>query len=454
MVYNMATKKRRWGCFRILGILFLVGLVTFIWWLMPRLAILTGYAAKETCSCVFVADRSEAITKLEDAGYFPISLASTDIDFENKIVTSSLLGLGTKTAIYRAGLGCALKGDTEIQTIQNQGYSPPIIPRPDSLYFPYGTQLVDTIPNNVDTAQIQKALDLGFESKGTRAIVAIYNNQIIGERYTFDKDTRLLGWSMTKSITGSLIGILVKEGKLKIHEPPPIPAWQKDDRKHIHLHHLMQMSSGLKWWEFYFDLSNATKMLYKSSDYGKYAMEQPAEFPPDSVWEYSSGTTNILSEIIEQQFDNQQDAQQFARTALFNKLGMNSMIIEADASGTHIGSSFGWATPRDWARYGLLHLNDGVWNGERILPEGWVEYVTTPARQSEGKYGGQIWLNHSKHFLPDNPSDTYMFNGFNGQHVIVIPSRNVVIVKMGLDSMGGVDLNKLVTEILKGIQDK
>ena len=130
------------------------------------------------------------------------------------------------------------------------------------------------------------------------------------------------------------------------------------------------------------------------------------------------------------------------------------MIIEADASGTHIGSSFGWATPRDWARYGLLHLNDGVWNGERILPEGWVEYVTTPARQSEGKYGGQIWLNHSKHFLPDNPSDTYMFNGFNGQHVIVIPSRNVVIVKMGLDSMGGVDLNKLVTEILKGIQDK
>ena len=151
--------------------------------------------------------------------------------------------------------------------------------------------------------------------------------------------------------------------------------------------------------EVYFDLSDVTKMLYKSEDFGQYAINTPAKYPPDSVWYYSSGTTNILSEIIEQQFETPLEARKFPQNALFNPVNMTSMIIEADASGTPVGSSFGWATPRDWARFGLLYLNDGVWNGNRILPKGWVDYSVKPARQSEGKYGAQIWLNSKGKYL-------------------------------------------------------
>ncbi|RMG26987.1 MAG: class C beta-lactamase-related serine hydrolase [Bacteroidetes bacterium] len=453
----MAVFQIRWTKIRrrlLLGAgLLLLAVLALVCYAFPPFYILTGYTAKEICSCVFVAGRSEASAKSEDTGMFPGNYIHSVVDYHQKRVSSSLLGRARQTAIYRPGLGCTLVNAHNRKAVSRQALYVPVLPRrPDTLPWPMGNCMPDTLPAGLDLPRLQALMDTAMCSPGTRALLVVYNDQLLAERYApgFTPQTPIMGWSMHKSVVNALIGILVGQGKLQLHAPAPVQEWQADERRHISLHHLLQMSSGLQWSENYFADSDVSRMLFRSGDAGRLAISRPARYPPDSVWAYASGTTNILSEIIERQFGSQEEALAFPRLALFNKIGMRSMQPEADASGTYVGSSFALATPRDWARFGLLYLHDGVWMGQRLLPEGWVAYSRRPARKSQGRYGAHFWLNQGGQALPHCPRDAFMCDGFNGQHVIIIPSRQVVIVKMGLNPFpNGLDLDEFVKNVLE-----
>lgn len=231
-------------------------------------------------------------------------------------------------------------------------------------------------PPEINQKQLKVALDSVFRpQQHTRAVVVVYRGQIVAERYApgFDSRMPLPGWSMTKSVTNALVGILVKEGKLSLLDKNLMPQWNHrgDRRRQITLDGMLRMSSGLRFNE---DEGNPLGDLFGQADAAVYAANQPLEAAPNTKWQYSSGTTNIISGIIRNAIGSDTDYLGFPRRALFDRLGMKSAVIEPDASGTLVCSSFMYATARDWARFGLLYLQDGVWEGQRILPEGWVQY--------------------------------------------------------------------------------
>ncbi|MGA1875399.1 MAG: serine hydrolase domain-containing protein [bacterium] len=273
-------------------------------------------------------------------------------------------------------------------------------------------------------------------------MVIAHKGSIVAERYApgFNKDTPLLGWSMTKSVINALVGILVKEDRLSLNSPLPVPEWQEesDPRRRITLDHLLHMSSGLRFHEEYDNpLADVTYMLLRVPDMASYAARKPLEAEPGTQFSYSSGTTNIISRLI-QQVLRDGNSIDFPRRALFQRLGMDSAVIEQDASGTFVGASFMYATARDWAKFGQMYLQDGLWAGRRILPEGWVRYATTPAPLSPDKqYGAHFWLKIPKEYRNGDegkliPADSFHAIGHEGQFISIIPSRELVIVRLGL----------------------
>jgi CubicO group peptidase (beta-lactamase class C family) len=268
-----------------------------------------------------------------------------------------------------------------------------------------------------------------------------------------------MGWSMNKSIINALIGILVKQGKLKLEDPAPIEAWKNDDRKKITIDNLMQMRSGLHWVEYYsVPQESVTIMLYSQKDMAGYAASQKLDSPPGETFNYSSGTTNILSRIVRDKVGNE-NYYRFPYEELFNKIGMHNSVLEPDADGTIVGSSYIFASARDYARFGLLYANDGVWSGERILPEGWVKYSSTMAGYDEdGAYGAQWRTNNVPKIdqaiqaFPDTPGDAFCAIGHESQYIFVVPSKKLVVVRLGLtESTTSFDINKLVAEVISGL---
>jgi CubicO group peptidase (beta-lactamase class C family) len=269
----------------------------------------------------------------------------------------------------------------------------------------------------------------------------VYDGRIVAERYAdgFDQDTPLIGWSMTKSVVNALLGILVKEGKLALDAPAPLPEWQgtDDPRRGITLAQLLHMTSGLAFDEDYADpLADVTYMLFGVPGAADFAVAKPLRATPGSLWSYSSGTTNILSYAIRRAVGDA-DYHAFPQRALFDRIGMTGAVLETDAAGTFVGSSFMYATARDWARFGLLYLQDGVWSGERILPEGWVAFSRSPAPAApNGKFGAHFWPLIPEEFrcgsdVPDLPEDAFHAVGHEAQFVTVIPSRKLVLVRLG-----------------------
>jgi CubicO group peptidase (beta-lactamase class C family) len=299
------------------------------------------------------------------------------------------------------------------------------------------------------------------KNRRTRAVLIVHHGDIILEKYAdgFDQNTRLMGWSMTKSLTNAMMGILVRDEKLTVNQPTPIEEWKNDERSAITIHNLMQASSGLDWQEDYSGPSTATNMLFKKRDAGKYALSVPLKHKPGEVFYYSSGTTNILSLIIRQSVGDE-TYHRFAYENVFHKIGMNSLVIEPDPGGTFVGSSFSYATARDWARFGLLYLNDGYWSTGRILPEGWVEYTATPAKGAKrGEYGAQFWLNAGNpndivdRTYPDVPLDMLYASGYEGQNVFIFPTHDLVVVKLSLTTGNAVDDNAFLKEIIRALPE-
>ena len=431
----------------------------------------TAYTAKRLCSGVFVSQRDPASILKEDLAKY--RYIGSDIDYEAKTVTASVLGLAKCTALYRDGLGSTLVISTSEELLGQQaaGYEKPLPKDRSSVPWPYGDLITADIPSEVDTIKLDRVMDAAFSEPDpanpvrTRAIVVVYDGQIIAERYApgITQDTALLGWSMTKSTINALVGILVKEGRFSLGEPAPVPEWQDpgDPRGAITLDQLMRMSSGLQFAEVYDDpFADVLIMLFAKSDAGGYAADRSLEVEPDTRWQYSSGTTNIISRIIRQVVGGS-DADYFAfpDKVLFDRIGMQTALIEPDASGTFVGSSFMYASARDWARLGLLFLSDGVWTGERILPAGWVKYSTTPTPKApRGRYGAQFWLNAGTpgnaqdRWMPGVPADMYSMLGFEGQHVTIIPSKKLVIVRLGLSQPEDLwDHESFVSGVIKAV---
>jgi CubicO group peptidase (beta-lactamase class C family) len=438
------------------GAVFVIGLLTAVYWLLSNtMPIGTGHAAKTLCSNVFISERDPQQVFTEDIApvHMLFALTRFTVDREEKSVTSTAFGIFKTKAIFRPGCGCTVVNQTGETDLRRQSFMQTgtrmLNHREASLPWPEGNSgPVDPLPPGVDATKLNQALEDAFAEadearlRKTRAVAVVYNGQLIAEKYApgFDASMPLLGWSMSKSVTNALVGILVKAGKLDLQAPAPVDEWSPEDpRAGITLDQLLRMSGGLEFNEAYAPFSDAVSMFYDSYDFAAYAAAKPLEAEPDSVWHYSSGTANIVARIVRRAAETtDKNYFVFLYRELFDKIGMHSAIFEPDPSGTFVGSSYVFATARDWARFGLLYLQDGTWFGERILPEGWVEYSTTPTPQAPmGEYGALFWLNAGAKEDQDNckwpraPRDAYYASGFQEQKVIVIPSRNVVLVRLG-----------------------
>ena len=423
-----------------------------------RLNIISGYSAKSMNSSVFVAGRSVEFTDATDNSFGPINIADDVVDTSKKMASASVYGFMTRKAVYRNGLGSVLITDDYDLSQETP------VPHRSSITrmtpYPYGgMKQKDTIFSNVNYDQINDAVKYAFtkvdgeDIKKTRAVLVIYKDQILAEKYAdgFDKDSKILGWSMTKSLISTMYGILQYQGKLSVWDKAPIEAWQDDERKEITIHNLLQMNSGLEWEEDYGKISDVTKMLFLEKDMTKSQIDKPLIGKPNETWYYSSGTSNLLSGILRKQFNRHQDYLNFPYDEFIDKIGMHSMLIEADMEGNYVGSSYGWATPRDWAKFGLLYLHKGNWNGTQLFDASWIDYVTKPTPTSDGRYGAHFWLNAGG-FHPDVPKDMYSANGYQGQRVYIIPSKDLVVVRFGLAGSSGIDFNKFLSEITTAIE--
>ena len=443
--------------FKILGLVALLFLVYFGYTTYPKLDLISGFSSKSLASGHFIDNRSQDLIEKGDNDIEMITLATNKIDEKGKFAMSSVYGLKERKAIFREGLGATLINDDF--DISKPYEVPKRAKLENNLPFPYGNkQSKDKAFANVDYAKLNAAVANAFDEKGqikkrTRSVLVIYKDKIIAEKYDtgFNKDSKILGWSMTKSITSALFGILQKQGKIDVFKPAPIAEWANDERAKITIANLLNMNSGLEWEEDYNKISDVTKMLFLDTDMSQAQLKKPAEFKPNSHWNYSSGTTNLLSGILRKQFKTHQEYLDFWYSALIDKIGMSSMLVETDMAGNYIGSSYGWATTRDWSKFGLLYLHKGNWNGEQILDESWIKFTATPTNTSNGNYGAHFWLNAGGKF-PDVPKDLFYCSGYQGQMVAIFPSQDLVIVRMGLKEDPEFDFNGLLSGIIGSIK--
>ena len=440
--------------FRSILVVLLLFLAFAIYKNYPKLNILNGYAAKYMASSVALAGHQENLVVHQDLKMPLVEWAQVDHQPENNKANANLYGLLSREAVVYPGIGAIL--------IPRDTFAPKVMPKPNRNFkkspypYPHGHQpAVDTLLTSVDYAQLEKAIALAFaqpEIQKTRTITILHKGYLIGEKYVdkFDGNTKVLGWSMTKSLIATCFGILQHQGRIKVIETAPIPQWQNDNRKNITLDHLLRMNSGLAWDENYDEISDVTRMLFLDTDMTHAQANKMLVGAPETIWNYSSGTTNLLSGVLRKNFPSHQAYLDFPYAAFLDKIGAHSFVLETDLSGHYVGSSYGWGSSYDWARVGQLYLQNGYWNGEQIFDSHWVRYITTPTPGSDGTYGAHFWLNAEEKYT-DVPKDLYSLNGFQGQYVFIIPSKELVIVRTGLAEEPDFELNNFLTAVCKAI---
>ncbi len=295
---------------------------------------------------------------------------------------------------------------------------------------------------DVDAVELNSLFDGAFGTDGAEpdpatdlmlASLVIHRGRLVIEDYgpTASKDETLISWSMAKSVTHALVGLLTFDGLIDIDARAPIAEWADDDRAAITLRQLLAMTSGLSFNEDYVDdqVSDVIEMLFGAgqADVADYAINQPLNDAPGSVFSYSSGTTNIVAKICTDVLGGQVAVRRYLDERLFGPLGMRSADPRFDDAGTFIGSSFLYATARDFARFGHLYLRDGCWAGERLLPEGWVDLARRPVDvpvDEDFFYGSHWWL-------WDDSSGGFACHGYEGQYTVVVPARDLIVVRLG-----------------------
>ena len=433
---------------RIIGVLLLAILLGACLYVDRLLPIATGYAAKNLASDVFVSGRDAAEVEALDLNFSLMRFSHNKVDYENKTVTSRLLWRKS-TAVWREGYGVTLLRGIKADELRRNTVPLPAYTASDRPLPPGDSALAERLE------PIAKALvDEQRYNGHPFAFVVLHEGKIVAERYEKGKgpDTRLLSWSMAKSFTNAIAGIMVKDGMVDIGAPLDIPQWQGDGRKAITLNDLMQMQSGLKWNEDYGNRSDVNLMLFREKDMGLFALSKPLEHEPATHWYYSSGSTNVVMWYLRYKFGSGAEFLSYIRTRLFAPLGIRDAVFESDVAGTPTGSSYLYAKATDFARFWQLYLDDGCVGEERILPEGWVEYTATPASDSRGRYGSSFWLNRDG-VCPDVPRDMFSCNGHDGQQIYIIPSKDLVVTVLGYSPRPDhvIDFNRLLKDIIDQI---
>lgn len=434
---------------RYLGVLLLVAVIGGCLYLNSLMPIITGYAAKNLASAVFISGRDAEDVEALDLNFSFIRFNRNTVDYENKTVTSRFLW-GKTTAVYRDGYGVTLLRGDEADELRQQCSPLPQETTP-SAPIPMGDSSL-----RANLEPIAKALvdDRSYNGHPF-AFVVLHQGELVAERYDegIHADMKLLSWSMAKSFTNAIAGLMVGDNMVDIDAPMDIPEWQNDDRNNITLSNLLQMQSGLEWNEDYGARSDVNLMLHSEKDMGLFALSKPLEHEPGTYWYYSSGSTNIVMRYLRGKFTSDEAFLNYIRTRLFAPLGIRNAVFEQDMSGTPIGSSYLYITAKDFARFGQLYLDEGCVDSLRVLPEGWVDYTVTPASDSKGGYGAFFWLNKGKE-LPDVPEDMYYCKGHDGQRIFIIPSKELVVVILGYSPTPDhvIDFNALLKDIINIIK--
>lgn len=439
----------------------------------------TALAAHHLCSGLWVVGRGYQRTPPEvlaqDIAHFRAfgweESFKYEIDAKRRRVTVSSPGNPPRTAQYNGDQGCAILP----RTVDNVYFKPVRVPRklPAAATQPWPTGdagATAPMPAGVNLAVVQAALDWGMAQKehNTRAIILVYRGKIVGERYApgWTKDTPQISWSEGKSITAALIGVLVRQGRLRVDDLAPVKEWQgqADPRRQIRIRDLLRMSSGLDFANLglsgpasYTQENEHMRIYFDGLNVFAHAVNQPLELAPNTQWRYRNSDPLTLGKIIRETVEARgpkglEAYLTFPQRVLFDAIGARNFVLETDAWGNFIMTGYDYGSARDWARFGLLHLWDGVWEGRRILPEGWVEFISTPAPADNSRgYGGLFWLNRGGAW-PGVPEDAFMSSGFMGQHTVVIRSRDAVVVRLGPSPRDSTrHLTELLNRLLAGL---
>lgn len=403
------------------------------------LSVGSGYAAKIVCSNTFIAGRDPVEVLNEDVqapGHPLLKLMRQDVDLDEKTVTTHLLGLfAPGYAVWHEGFGCTGVPDGDFQAAR-QAVSdvalPSISAGNPAIAWPDGEGVTQ------DERIAALLADPELTGPGMRAVVVVHDGRIVAETYGpgFSAQTPLLGWSMAKSVNAALLGRLMQAGGLSPGISGLFPEWQGDARSGITIAQLLAMESGLAFNESYGSVTDVTRMLFLEPDMTRYVISLPMQANPGEVFNYSSGTTMLLSRLWMSAAGGRAQALSFPSRALFAPLGMASAVLEPDETGIFVGSSYMYATARDWARFSLLLLNDGVWKEDRLLPAGFVTAMATPTTASRGAYSHmQTWTkgpgekSDAEYGLP--PGLFWML-GHDGQSAAIMPARRLAVIRLGL----------------------
>jgi len=455
--------KRRFRKFSIL-LLAVVAAFLIVGWLKVRpdrvLKAASGFVSHTLCSETFVSgldpNQVYAETLRPMRGIRLIDKALRyEVDKTRRQVRTTIAGTFESQAIYRDTLGCiVVRGPERVElSLPNDNQQEA---------WGFASALEETAGGAVvepESEKLRAALDRAFAEselpphRWTKAVVVARQGRVIAERYApgYGVDTPLIGYSATKSVISALIGILVRQGRLSVEQPAPVAAWRdpNDPRHAITIDQLMRMTSGLALEETNTGRDRASMMLYLARDMAGFAERASLETVPGSKWNYTSGNTLIVSRIIRDAVGGRTaDVLQFARRELFGPLGMRSAVLEFDATGTPIGSTYLFASARDWVRFGMLYLDDGVANGRRILPDGWVRYSSSPTLATD--YGAGFWTNlgssenAKQRERGGMPRDSFYAAGRLGQFVAVVPSSRLVVARFGVTHTATGDIEGMV----------
>ena len=415
------------------------------WYLRPLLRTGTGYAAHNACALDVIAHRPMT----EDLPPNPL-VPYLRIGQDGGGYRASVLGvLAAQQAWAVDDFGCTLAPGRP-----SFGAATPITTAANPLAGQATPRLTPALEAALAGAFGDDLDQDARERLGTRGVVVVRDGRIVAERYApgFTADTPQLGWSMAKSVTSLLTGVLVGERKLALSDDRLRPEWS-DDRARITVEDLLRMRSGLAWDETYDLGTTITAMLYDQPDMASFVASQPLVHPVGSTQQYSSGSTNLLCGVLR---DRTGQGADLPRAALLASLGVSSAVWEADALGTPVCSSYLWATPRDWATIGEFARADGVWNGRRLLPEGWMRQTTTvvtPPSAEDPNYAAGWWTNRtaSGSVIDQRlPRDAYWASGHDGQRLYVVPSEKLVVVRLGFSpAADDIRTEQLVADVIK-----
>jgi CubicO group peptidase (beta-lactamase class C family) len=449
---------------------------------------LAGYA-KILCSAVFVSGHAEEFARAHarrvagDLMHLPkrdLDRLTDEIDYDAKTVRASLGGHLTRKAAFYGDQGSIAHPADHDGIFFEPASVETSLPDKDTVPWPMGDLMPDgPLPPEVDAEKLRDAVELAFvEPSRVSAFVVLYKGRLVAERYApwASADTLLENWSMGKSLTATLVGRLMNDGHFGLDDPAPVPEWQTDGdpRANIRISDLLRMSSGLQFTlhEVLEETPDGTKVVrdcypdhyyvYSGAmDVFRYVTSRPPQYEPNTVGRYRNCDPLTLGYIVKRTVEARGESYlTYPQRALFDEIGIRRLVLETDPYGNFVSSGYELGTARDWARLGQLYLQDGVWQGKRLLPEGFVDFVRTPAPawaneegvESVSRYGGLWWLNTTGNW--DAPADAYYAAGAGGQTTLVIPSRDVVIARLTDYEPGTLGTSKLRTaQAIRGVLD-